>query len=212
MWYRLCYSAAWAAFTVAFSLRTVGSRHIPRRGPALLVANHESFLDPILVGLAARRPLRYLARKTLFRGLFGKVIQSLGAVPVDHRGFAREGLQESIQILQNGEPLVMFPEGERSHDGKLHEFKPGPMLVLKRAPAPVVPVGIAGAYESFPRTRKIPLASPLFWPGREGSLAVSIGRPIPPSRWQGMEREEAMALFREAVREQVGAAQRIRKR
>jgi 1-acyl-sn-glycerol-3-phosphate acyltransferase len=86
------------------------------------------------------------------------------------------------------------------------------MLILKRAPVPVVPVGIAGAYEAFPRTSKVPLLSPLFLAATGGALAVSVGRPIPPARWQSLERDEAMSLFREAVREQIEIAERIRKR
>src|SRR5215471_11100260 len=84
-WYRLCYSMTWPVFTLAFSLRTTGQPNMPRTGPALIVSNHESFLDPVLVGLAVRRPIRYLARKTLFKSsLFTRLIVSLGAVPVDH--------------------------------------------------------------------------------------------------------------------------------
>ncbi len=211
MWYSFCYSLVWPAFTLAFSLRTAGSQNMPRSGGALVVSNHESFLDPVLVGLAVRRPVRYLARKTLFKGWPGRLMESLGGVPVDHHGVAKEGLQASIRILQGGEPLVVFPEGERTHDGALQEFKPGPLLILKRAPVPVVPVGIAGAYEAFPRTSKLPLLSPFFLPATGGSLAVSVGRPIPPSRWQGLGREDAMSLFREAVREQIAVAERIQR-
>jgi len=120
-------------------------------------------------------------------------------------------LQTSIRILQGGEPLVMFPEGERTHDGSLGEFKPGPMLILKRTPVPVIPVGIAGAFEAFPRTRKLPLLSPFFLPATGAALAVSVGRPIPPARYQGLDREDAMSLFRDAVAEQIAVARRIRK-
>src|SRR4051812_43478804 len=83
-WYEFCKGLAYSAFALGFSLRTEGGRNIPRKGPALLIANHQSFLDPALVGVASPRHLRYLARKTLFRHpAFTWLIRSLHAVPVD---------------------------------------------------------------------------------------------------------------------------------
>jgi 1-acyl-sn-glycerol-3-phosphate acyltransferase len=200
--------------TLAFSLRTNGEQNMPQSGAALIVSNHESYLDPVLVGLAVRRPIRYLARKTLFRSaLFTRLITSLGAVPVDHESAgASEGLKISIRLLQEGQPLVVFPEGERTHDGTLQEFKPGLLLILRRAPVPIVPVGIAGAYEAFPRSSKFPALSPFFLSATGSSIAVSVGRPIAPESILGLEREEALGRLKGAVAEQVRIAERIVKK
>lgn len=213
-WYGLCWALSWPTMTLGFSLRTAGQPNMPRSGPALIISNHESYLDPVLVGLAVRRPIRYLARKTLFRSaLFTRLIVSLGAVPVDHESAgAKEGLQISIRLLQQGQPLVVFPEGERTHDGSLQEFKPGLLLLLKRAPVPVVPVGITGAYEAFPRSSKWPALSPFFLPSTGSSVAVSVGKPISPEALQGLEREQALRLLRDAVAEQIAVAERIVKK
>ncbi|HZU34410.1 MAG TPA: lysophospholipid acyltransferase family protein, partial [Gemmataceae bacterium] len=83
-WYELAYVVCWAGFKLGFSLRTEGQQHVPLHGPALLVANHQSFLDPPLVGVAAQRQLCYLARKSLFRHrAFAWLIRSFNAVPID---------------------------------------------------------------------------------------------------------------------------------
>src|SRR5215468_8422770 len=90
-WYEATYWLSALVMTTGFSLRTVGRRNVPRRGPALLLANHQSFLDPVLAGLAARRHLCFLARKTLFRNrAFGGIIRSLHAVPIDQEGVGKE--------------------------------------------------------------------------------------------------------------------------
>src|SRR5262245_12571040 len=88
------FGLTYAGFTFGLSYRSIGSRFMPRTGPVLVVSNHASFLDPVLVGLAVRRPVAYLARKTLFRNrLFSAVIRSLGAVALDQDGTgARVGL------------------------------------------------------------------------------------------------------------------------
>src|SRR5436305_6891380 len=110
--------ASMAVMTLGFSLRTEGRRRVPRTGPALLVANHQSFLDPVLVGLCSRRHLCFLARKTLFRKpAFARLIGTLGAVPIDHEGVGKEGIRTILEQLGRGRAVVVFPEGTRTRDG-----------------------------------------------------------------------------------------------
>src|SRR4051812_38487228 len=91
LWYDFNFCTVYSLFSLAFSYRSVGSHHMPRSGPVLIVANHESFLDPLAIGLAVRRRIHYLARKTLFRPpFFGNFLQSVGCVPVDQEGVAKE--------------------------------------------------------------------------------------------------------------------------
>jgi 1-acyl-sn-glycerol-3-phosphate acyltransferase len=211
--YNLTYLISFPVMTLGFSLRSAGSRHMPATGPVLLIANHESYFDPLIVGLAVRRQISYLARKSLFRNpAFAWLIRNLGAVPIDLDGMGREGLQISSDILKEGNPLLIFPEGERSRQGHLQPFKPGMMLILKKCPVPVLPIGIAGAYESFPLHKKLPRMSPLFWPANGGELSVSIGPVIPPSAYQRLPREEALKLFEDAVGDEITAAERRLKR
>src|SRR5260370_16104427 len=112
------YAATMAVCTFGFGLRTAGMQRMPLSGPALLVANHQSYLDPPLVGLASRRELVYLARKSLFRNrFFGAFIRAYNAVPIDQEGIGKDGIRTILEQLQLGRAVMVFPEGERTHVG-----------------------------------------------------------------------------------------------
>jgi 1-acyl-sn-glycerol-3-phosphate acyltransferase len=199
LWYEANFWAYGAGLGLGFSMRTEGMNNVPREGPALLISNHQSFFDPALVGVAARRQLCYLARKTLFRiPAFAWYIRSVNAVPVDHEGVGVEGMKAILQQLQAGRAVVVFPEGTRTANGHLQPIRPGVMLLIKRARAPVVPVGIAGAFEAWPRWRAVPIPAPLFLPAARGTLAVSIGRPLDGVKLAELPRDRLLtALFDE---------------
>jgi 1-acyl-sn-glycerol-3-phosphate acyltransferase len=213
LWYEFNYWLTWTWMTLGFSLRTEGSHHMPLEGPVLLIANHESFLDPLAVGLAVRRHINYLARKTLFTNkIFGSFLRSVGCVPVDQEGVAKEGLKTSLELLKGGRALLIFPEGERTWTGEMVPFKPGILLLLKRAQVPIVPVGVAGAYEAYPRGRVLPQFSPLFWPWPRGAVAACVGRPIPPERLAKLERQEILDLLFHELKAVVERAERLRRK
>jgi 1-acyl-sn-glycerol-3-phosphate acyltransferase len=202
--YETTYFLAAAGMTLGWSLRTEGRQNIPASGPALLIANHQSFLDPLLIGLGTRRHLRYLARKTLFKHpLLAWLIRMLNAVPIDHEGVGKEGLRTILGQLDLGQAVVVFPEGERTSDGRMQALRPGIHLLIKRTQAPIIPIGVAGAYGAWPRWRAYPVPAPLFWPcpGSErwpGAIAVSIGRPLEARRFAELPRRQALQeLFRE---------------
>ncbi len=213
LWYDLTYWASAFPMTLGFSLRTEGARHMPPTGPVLVISNHQSFLDPVLVGLAVRRRLCFLARETLFNhALLSSLMTSLNAVPIDQEGFARQGLRVILDQLKAAQAVLVFPEGERTHDGVLQPLRPGIHLLMKRSRAPVVPVGIAGAYEAWSRWRRVPMPAPLLLPPRPGTLAVSVGRPLAPERWDGLSRERVLEeLLAELLRAQA-RAERLRRR
>ena len=212
-WYDLNYAACMAGATLGWSLRFEGRNNLPERGPVLLVANHESFLDPVAIGLALRRRLCWLARKTLFKNpLFGAYLRGINVVPVDQEGVAKEGLRAVLDKLKIGQPVLIFPEGERTHTGALGPLQPGVQLLIKRGKAPVVPVGIAGAYESFSRHQKIPLLSPLFLPATAGAVAVSVGRPLDPARLNELSREALLAVLAQEIEKVRQRAERLRRR
>jgi 1-acyl-sn-glycerol-3-phosphate acyltransferase len=193
LWYDLNYWVALTGLVLACGMRTEGRRNVPRRGPVLVLANHESYLDPPGVGGALGRRPYYLARKTLFRNPWvGAWLRSIHSVPVDQEGVAKEGLKAIIDLLKAGEVVVVFPEGERSWTGQMQPFKPGLLLVLKRLSVPVLPVGIAGAFEAWPRSQKFPRFSPPFWPANGADFAVSIGKVVPSDYFHDMEREQVL--------------------
>lgn len=211
----LLYEASSLALTagllLGFSLRTEGAKHVPACGPALFVANHQSFLDPVLVALATRRHLCYLARKSLFRiPAFAWLIRALKAVPVDQEGIGIEGLRTISARLQEGRAVVVFPEGHRSADGALQPLKPGVCLLLKKLQGPVIPVGIAGAYEAWPRRSPLPVPAPLFLPPSERTLAAAIGPPLDGRALAERPREEALAVLAGELQRMRARAERLR--
>ncbi len=213
LWYEFAYWISAVGFTFGFSLRGEGGRHVPSSGPALLIANHQSFLDPMLVGLTARRHLCFLARKTLYRNrAFGWLLRSLQAVPIDQHGFAREGLKTILDQLQAGRAVLVFPEGERTWDGVLHGFRPGIHLLMKRIPMPIIPVGIAGAYDAWPRWRNLPHPAPFFLPAEKGNVAVAIGRPLDGRHFAAMPREQALEGLFQEVQKMVARAEHLRRK
>lgn len=216
-WFHGChrglYCAYHAAFTLGFGLRLQGQDNMPLEGPVLVVANHQSFLDPILIGLVARRPLVYLARKTLFRNpYFGAMIRFFNAVPIDQEGIGKEGIRVILDQLALGKAVVVFPEGERTIGGKMIPLKPGIHLLIKRAQAPIVPIGIAGANHAWPPTQLLPMPAPLFLPGCAASLSVALGKPLDGRRYAEMPREQALReLFDKIQAEQI-RAEKLRRR
>ena len=156
-----------------YRLRAWGATQVPRHGPVLLVANHQSFLDPIVVGLGCRhRQFGSMARSNLFdHWLFAWLIRSLGAIPVKQGIGDKSALRRCIDVLKTGQTFLIFPEGARTIDGKTHRFSPGTMLLIKRARPHVVPVAIEGAFRVWPQIRRRP--------GLSGQIHIRLGRPIP---------------------------------
>jgi cytidylate kinase len=213
LWHEFLYLPYHTLFTLGVSLRLQGKRNMPWTGPALIIANHQSYLDPILVGLVARRPLVYVARRTLFRNpYFAWMIRSLNAIPIDQDGIGLDGIRAMLEQFKRGRPVLIFPEGSRTEDGRMLPLKPGIHLLIKRAKVPIVPVGIAGAFDAWPIWRKYPLPAPLFLPAQPGTLSVSMGKPFDSKPFAEMPRAEALqALFDKIHAEQVRAEKLRRK-
>jgi 1-acyl-sn-glycerol-3-phosphate acyltransferase len=210
--YSATYWAAVTGFTLGWSFRAVGRRHLPPRGPVLIASNHQSFLDPVLIGAAANRRLTYLARSTLFdQPLLAPVIRYFDAVPID-RGFGKEGLQTVLGELARGKAVLMFPEGERTHDGTLQPLKPGVSLLVKRVRCPIVPAAVAGVFDAWPRHRPLPRLDPLGFPSQGRSIAVAFGPAISPARYHGMDRDVILADLLDHIRQTHQAAERIRRK
>jgi 1-acyl-sn-glycerol-3-phosphate acyltransferase len=213
IWYESIYWLSATTMTFGFSLRTQGHRHVPRRGPALLISNHQSYLDPLLVGLAVRRHPVFLARQSLFRHRpLAWLMRSLHAAPVNQYGFAREGLQTILEQLRAGRVVGIFPEGHRTRNGPMIPFRPGIHLLLKRLEIPIVPIGIAGAFDAWPHAQSYPLPAPLFLPARKGTIAVSVGPPMDSRCFTGQPREKVLADLFVEVQKQKEQAQRLRRK
>src|SRR5262249_30702035 len=132
---------SFAFVTIGFSYRCEGTAKVPRQGPLLIMANHQSWFDPFLVGLCIPRRIRFLARRTLFTGnrLLGAFLSGLNIIPVNQEGFAREGLRLTRECLEAGEAVLGFPGGQRSWDGKIDKRMPGGTLLRPQTQADVLP-------------------------------------------------------------------------
>jgi 1-acyl-sn-glycerol-3-phosphate acyltransferase len=137
----------------------------------ILASNHQSFLDPPLVGSVSDRGVYFLARKSLLDGWFsGWILPRLNVIPVDSEtGRDRTALKALIRILRAGQGTVVFPEGQRTPDGQLQAAQPGLGLVIAKTLAPVVPMRVFGAFAAWPIHQK--------WP-RPGRVTIVVGEPI----------------------------------
>ena len=174
-----------------WKIRVFNRRYEPATGGAVYICNHQSFLDPMLMSLALRRPMNYMARDNLFRfPVFRQIIESLNAFPVK-RGTADTGaLKEAMRRLKHGGQVVVFAEGTRTIDGRIGPLLPGVTMLAQRAADWTVPVLIDGAFECWPRTQILP--SP-------GSIVVQYGRPIPREQAAAADPQEFVERVRQTL-------------
>ena len=154
---------------IAFQYQAFGQENIIEDGPAIMAANHQSYLDPPLVGITCRKELYFLARKTLFRNkIFGPILSRVNALPVDLSGADLTAIRTIINLLKQGHRTVIFPEGTRSLTGEIQQARPGIGMIIAKTLAPVVPMRIFGSFEAWPKGGKIKLSP----------VRVVVGKPI----------------------------------
>ena len=138
-----------------FSLEIIGREHLPPEGSGgyLLAMNHQSYLDPPIVALAAQpHPIHFLARKTLLKWpVLGPIFPRLNVVPIDQERPDMSALKNVIRLLKAGETTIVFPEGARTLDGDFQPAQPGIGLIIAKTLVPVVPMRVFGAFEAMPR-------------------------------------------------------------
>ena len=177
-------------FLAAFRPRVFATANVPRRGGVLIVSNHQSYLDPLLLGYGLRRELAFMARRSLFRNKwFGTLIRKLNAFPVTRSGPDAGAFREAVNRLRNGWALVVFPEGTRTRDGSIGPFRPGVSLIARRASVPVVPAVVEGPYRAWPRRGGMRLER----------LSVAFGKPIMPAEYEHLNREALTKRLRETM-------------
>jgi 1-acyl-sn-glycerol-3-phosphate acyltransferase len=176
-----------------FRIRYSGLKNIPLEGGVLAVSNHQSHLDPPLVGSGCPRRMNYLARETLFRiASFGRFIYSVGAIPLDREGVGLSGIKESLKRLKRGEMLLVFPEGTRTTDGEIKPFKPGFTTLAVRSKSAILPIAIEGAYRAWPKKVHFPRPRP---------VNVHFGPPILPREYENIAERELVVLVESRVKE-----------
>jgi 1-acyl-sn-glycerol-3-phosphate acyltransferase len=190
--YRVIQTLCWLVGVMAFGVRCRGRQLVPPRGGALLLCNHQSHLDPMLLGMACQRRLNFLARETLFAfGPFGWLIHSLDAIPIDREGLGLSGLKETLRRVRDDEMVLIFPEGTRSRDGEIVQLKGGFAALARRARVPLVPVAIEGAFQAWPRQRQFP---------RPGTIEVVFGQPLGPEQVAALDDVQLLAEIEQRLR------------
>jgi 1-acyl-sn-glycerol-3-phosphate acyltransferase len=159
--WELAFYRAVRALVVGFSrlfwrLSVEGVEHVPAEGPFVVAPVHRSNIDTLVVAAVTRRRLRFMGKDSLWKfAPMGKVLSALGGFPV-HRGTAdREALRRCIEVLRDGEPLVIFPEGTRQSGPQVQPLFEGAAYVAARTGVPIVPVGIGGSEAAMPKGSKL---------------------------------------------------------
>lgn len=195
----LSYLLFWYVFrllyTLLFRFRAYHPERVPPSGPAILAANHASFLDPPLVGAGVHRPLHYLARESLFKNpLAAAILRSWNVVPVDREGGGARGLKAILDRLKEGGAIVLFPEGTRTSDGRLQPARAGVGLAIIKSSCPVIPVRLFGTFDAFGRHHRLP---------RPCRITVTYGPPLDFSQLRAeartADKPRLKAIYQEAA-------------
>ncbi len=160
-------------------IRFYGKENIPKDGAVMLVSNHISAFDPILVGLATHRQVHFVAKKELFKGKFlNWFMHKMNCIPIDRENLDRAALRDSISVLKDGGMLGVFPEGTRGNGKELLPFKSGVCFIASQSPCTIVPVGVRyGGH----------LLNPFSKPAE-----VRIGEPFPYEALEGEKRRDTL--------------------
>lgn len=196
---------AHAFFLVLYRCRSRGALNVPRTGGVLLVANHQSFFDPPLIGgTLTTRDTDFLARGGLFKFKpFAWLISTLNATPIKQGAGDTGAMKETIRRLNERKAVLVFPEGSRTDDGAIQPFARGISVLLKRADCVVVPVGIAGVWDIWPRHKRFPR---LF----TRPVAVVYGEPIDTKDLLAQGPDAAIRVLQEHVEQLIAQAESLR--
>lgn len=157
LWYLFWKMTLGAIAKLAFRLRIEGRTHEPARGPFIVAANHASIIDPPLVGIALRHRAAYMAKHELFEvPVLGLLLRSIGVFPVRRGEPDRRAIRRSLDIVESGGILVMFPEGTRSSDGRLQKPEPGAAMIALRTGTTVLPVAVINSHRILPKGSRRP--------------------------------------------------------
>lgn len=189
----------WALLFYRFRCHHVG--RFPETGRGLVCANHQSNLDPMLVGVTSKRNIFYLAKKSLFKRQPLKILRNtLQCIPID-RSQGISGIKSTIKRLKQEKLVLIFPEGSRTKDGQMQKVKGGFLTLARRTKSPLIPVGIQGAFQAYPPGSPFP---------KLGHIHVAIGDPITHDEFKDMEDAELIQLLDQRIRACVEEATRKR--
>jgi 1-acyl-sn-glycerol-3-phosphate acyltransferase len=174
----------WIITHTIYRVHHVNLDRIPDEGPAVLVCNHVSYMDGLILGGACRRPIRFVMFEPIFRIPVLKFIFKTGkAIPIasrrENEAVYLNAFDEISKALEEGEVVCLFPEGKLTRDGEIDEFKPGIEKIIQRNPVPVIPLALCGLWGSFFSNKGGTALTNLpkrFW----SKVEIHTGKPVPP--------------------------------
>ncbi len=159
-WYWTVYWTVRIVFSLYCRIETHGFDKMPAEGSLMLVLNHKSLADPPMAAVLLRRRVYFMAKIELFRFRpFGWLIASVGAFPVTRGRPDRKAIRRSLEILNNKQALMIFPEGHRSDSGDLQQARAGAVFLAQKTGCQVLPIGISGQY-GFRKTIRYSMGDP----------------------------------------------------
>ncbi|PWI42712.1 lysophospholipid acyltransferase family protein [Streptomyces sp. ICBB 8177] len=187
-YYVLKYVILGPLLRLLFRPRIEGLEHVPEEGAAIVAGNHLSFSDHFLMPAILPRRITFLAKQEYFTGpglkgaLIAAFFRSAGQIPVDRTGgrASQSAVEEALKVLRRGELMGVYPEGTRSHDGRLYKGRTGVAVMALKSGAPVVPCAMVGTFEIQPPGRVLP---------RIRRVTIRFSEPMDFSRFAGMENE-----------------------
>lgn len=196
---------AWYWFVVNFTRRCIfgvlggttvkGLDNVPKDGPVILAPIHVSYIDPMLVGCTSPRALRFMAKEELFKGILGWFLRSVGSFAVKRGGADSSAIRYAMQTLEEGNALMLFPEGTRSDGVTMGAIQSGVGMMAKKTGAQVVPIGIGGTVKMLPRDRKSL---------KRARLTIIYGKPFTyDEATSGASRTEAKSVFANRIAEEI---------
>lgn len=191
-WWDFCAFLCWSWLKICFRLRRLKRERVPKTGAILVISNHQSFLDPMVNGVTVwDRQFTAMARDSLFVWPFGWILRSVSARPIRREGGDLEAMKTAISELQAGRVVIMYPEGTRSPDGSLQEFKRGVLLLIRRCKPTVLPMGVEGSFAAWPKGRRFPKL--------RGRVVCLCGESMSGEELAKLDGDQALAAMRAAV-------------
>lgn len=170
MWYRFAQWLVRTAWPLLGRLEVEGAENLPSEGPFILVANHQSYIDPLLIQAVVPRPVHTMSKSTQFSApVTGRIVKSLKGFPVRRFEIDPQAVRIALRLLRQDQAVGIYIEGERTWDGRLQPPRLGTLRLILKAGVPVVPCGVRGAYDAWPRwDRRI----------RRSTVTIRFGQPL----------------------------------
>lgn len=196
--YRFCQRLVRSVWPLIGPIKVQGREAIPEHGPFILIANHQSVLDPILIQTICPRPIHTMAKSTQFASpVIAQLMYRLNSFPVRRYRIDPQAVRHALRIIRSGEPVGIYIEGERTWDGRLQSPRLGTIRLILKAGVPVVPCTIQGSYDVWPRWHR----------GlRRAPVRITFGEPLHFPRLERRDdREAALAEAAKSLMERLAA-------